>query len=268
MSIGINGTTESLQIVLGANTTTNPVAYATTWADQGGAISDNTGTIATTTATTIVAAPGASVNRAVAGISIVNQDTVAAQITINKVAATTARIIRITLQPSTQLYYENGSGWFVLDGNGNILNSSALPAGITITQPNIVGVTNGGNATAGSVGEYIFSTINGVTPGATGTMFNGTSISLTAGDWDVSGSVQYIGTVTDAVGGVSSTSATFGGGNTYAEMGATAGIINPNMATPSVRFNLTTTTTVFLVCRVAYTVAPTVNVAIVARRAR
>jgi hypothetical protein len=268
MSIGLTGTTESLQIVLGANTTTNPVAYATTWADQGGAISDNTGTIATTTATTIVAAPGASVNRAVAGISIVNQDTVAATITINKVAATSARIIRIVLQAGTQLYYENGYGWFVLDGNGNILNSSALPAGITLNQPNIVGVTNGTNANAGSVGEYVNITTSGATVGASGAMFNGTSISLTAGDWDVSGNGQYIGTVTDAVVGLSTISATFGGVNTYAELGTVAGVVNPNLATPSIRLNLTVTTTVFLVGRVNYSVAPTVNVAIVARRAR
>lgn len=60
----------------------------------------------------------------------------------------------------------------------------------TITTPNIVGVTNGSNAAAGSVGEYVTASPTGISL-TTGTTINLTSISLTAGDWDVSGAVEF-----------------------------------------------------------------------------
>lgn len=81
----------------------------------------------------------------------------------------------------------------------------------TVNQPNIVGVTTNSNATAGSVGEYL-ETSTLATSLTTGTLANATSISLTAGDWDVSGIVAFVpaGTTVTVVviAGINTVSAT------------------------------------------------------------
>lgn len=52
------------------------------------------------------------------------------------------------------------------------------------------GVTDGSNAAAGQIGEYL--TVTGsITPISTATPINLATLSLTAGDWDVWGSVEF-----------------------------------------------------------------------------
>lgn len=59
----------------------------------------------------------------------------------------------------------------------------------TITTPNIVGTVTNNNASAGSVGELLEGSVTTDTnTGATGVFFDATTITLTAGDWDVWGS--------------------------------------------------------------------------------
>lgn len=61
----------------------------------------------------------------------------------------------------------------------------------TVNTPNIVGVTNASNANAGSVGEVISNTgtiASGIT---TGTANSPVNITLTAGDWDVTGQALW-----------------------------------------------------------------------------
>lgn len=70
-------------------------------------------------------------------------------------------------------------------GSGNLVFSNTP----TLTTPNIVGVADASSATAGSVGELItnevtFASRFSITTGTAATI---TTISLTAGDWDVSG---------------------------------------------------------------------------------
>lgn len=66
-----------------------------------------------------------------------------------------------------------------------------VTAGRAVSVLSVIGTTTNNNASAGSVGEYISSTV--VAPPAGGTNLpnttysNVTSVSLTAGDWDVSG---------------------------------------------------------------------------------
>lgn len=57
----------------------------------------------------------------------------------------------------------------------------------TITTPNIVGVTDGSNATAGSLGQYVVGAAAGtvVGAGASATYKDIDSIALTKGDWDI-----------------------------------------------------------------------------------
>lgn len=57
----------------------------------------------------------------------------------------------------------------------------------TITPTNIVGTNTNNNATAGSYGEWIQAYASGVSAAATGVFANITSVSLSTGDWDVSG---------------------------------------------------------------------------------
>lgn len=60
----------------------------------------------------------------------------------------------------------------------------------TLTTPLIVGVTDGSSAAAGKVGELITATAGPVSL-TTITAANVTSIALTAGDWDISGSCLH-----------------------------------------------------------------------------
>jgi hypothetical protein len=86
--------------------------------------------------------------------------------------------------------------------------------GATGTVGPITGVTDGSDAAAGKVGEYISSQVlSGAAVSLTsGTVANVTSIALTAGDWDVWGNVAFTGgaatTLTYANASINTTSAT------------------------------------------------------------
>lgn len=137
----------------------------------------------------------------------------------------------------------------------------------TVTTPNIVGTTAVGNATAGSVGEFISSIIvsgSAVTM-TTGTGVNLTSISLTAGDWDVWTSMFYIPAattnITQLIGGWSIVTGTLSlvadriGITTYQSAGVVPGVINMGVPLSQGRLNISSTTTVFLIGQPTFTVA-------------
>ena len=126
---------------------------------------------------------------------------------------------------------------------------------ITPSQTNgIVGTTTNNNANAGSFGEYTSNTTN-TTSLTTLTAANATSISLTAGDWDVEGTVRYSPDGTTAVSaiicGISTTSATFDatlGHVNQLQLSFTTGQTQL-MSTPVVRVSLASTTTVYLIAQ-------------------
>lgn len=67
-----------------------------------------------------------------------------------------------------------------------------------INQPAIFGIVSGSDAAAGVVGEFV-PTANAIAqPLTTATFLNLGSISLTAGDWDVSGNAAFTGSTTTA----------------------------------------------------------------------
>jgi len=128
----------------------------------------------------------------------------------------------------------------------------------------IQGTTTNNNADAGVVGQYVSSTVGAgslvalTSPTAT----NITTISLTAGDWDVAGIIGF--------GGISGTSVVaFVGANaseTSAAIGPTIGIqvlmngstqistvADMTAALPVYRYSLASTTTMYLVARASYT---------------
>lgn len=157
--------------------------------------------------------------------------------------------------------------------NGTALTAVTGTTGTTVNQqaptiniPNITGSNGTTDAAAGSVGEIISSTIAAGSAVAitTGTFspVTITSISLTAGDWDVNGQVSYLASAAaqtqhaficslslvnntaDLTNG-RYTSAS-GGGDTYTTAGL-ATLLTVSAGVPPVRFKVSTTTTVFLI---------------------
>lgn len=161
-------------------------------------------------------------------------------------------------------------------GSFTILSSTG---NFTPSQTNgIVGTTTNNNANAGSVGEYVTaSTLT--TSATTATPLNATSVSLTSGDWDVTGLCSTnpaATTVTTAlVSGISTTSATFSNAaagiqNSFTLAGFTstaqASFVAP---APITRVSVASTTTVFLVCQINFNTSTlTVSGFIRARRVR
>lgn len=133
------------------------------------------------------------------------------------------------------------------------------------TTGGIVGTTTNDAAAAGVVGEYISSSVLvGSAVSLTSTIAaNVTSIALSAGDWDVVGSVQFspngATTSTSFAMGINSTSATLptnGSGNNKAltsgvALGAGAWV---TQCTGAQRFNVSGATTVYLVVSATFAV--------------
>jgi hypothetical protein len=144
---------------------------------------------------------------------------------------------------------------------GNILVSTSQLVGN--------GTTTNDNASAGQVGEYIESWSGYFTN--TTTTVNGTSISLTAGDWDVFVATSSGGasaTCTGASIGINTTSATLG---TQSQdfINFSGDTINGNIGgSYSKRISLSATTTVYGVTKVAAGTATFTSVQLSARRAR
>lgn len=145
------------------------------------------------------------------------------------------------------------------------------------------GTATNDDATAGNIGEYVSSI---VTSGSsvsltTATSANITSISLTAGDWDVRGMAVFTGGATTTVAhvsaSVSQTSATmsatpgdFGDFPNYGGSTQFGGSVNYiTVAIPAVRVTLTSTTTIYFVANASFGVSTCAAYGrISARRAR
>lgn len=158
-------------------------------------------------------------------------------------------------------------------GTGSYVKSSSP----NITTPNIVGVTNASDATAGSVGEYTSSIIATGSPIAlvTATAKTITSISLTAGDWDVWGEFGLSGAATTRITWIQSSislvdnvintndddCSTFkitcpidpsGGSTCYWVPGTNS---QPTLSMAPCRINVSTTTPVYLIGLAYFTVS-------------
>ncbi|CAB3731305.1 hypothetical protein [Paraburkholderia rhynchosiae] len=174
-----------------------------------------------------------------------------------------------------------GSGSFTTVVSSGAANFNSLTAGatsitgaLTVSQTNgIVGTTTNNNANAGAIGEYVPASATSVAI-TTAVSTNITSISLTAGDWDVSGVMQVSPAGGTIVGGesvsISTTSATLGGLGSTTFIGATKATGQADIVpTPVVRISIPSTTTVYLVGNVSYTTSTlTVSGLIRARRVR
>lgn len=179
---------------------------------------------------------------------------------------------------ASNLLYSNGantvtglatgaSGVLVTDVSGVPSISSTLPAFTTSsitfnpTTGGIVGTTTNNNAAAGKVGEFISSTVTSGAPVSmtSPTAKTVTSISLTAGDWDVSafvGTVLGAGTILSAiVVGISLADNTLGAetANQILYNPLTANNA-PTLSAPLTRMSLGSTTTIYMVSTCVFSV--------------
>jgi hypothetical protein len=267
--IRLDTTTRSLELVLaGAITTTNPDIVAS-YSDKTSSAYTG-GTKATVgngvTVVTIVAAPAASTIRDIDHINLRNNDTVSITATIKlNDNATLYKLVTITLLTGESLEYTHAIGWCALDVNGNRKEvTSSVFSSLTVTGTTTVsgqligkGTATNDSAAAGYIGECINSIVVVTTTGATsGAYANVTSISLTAGDWDVRGSVSLNGaaatTLVSITGAFSTTSAAFSIGNPFLVsviLGVTESSLTfaPAAAVPTMRLSIASPTTVYLV---------------------
>jgi hypothetical protein len=144
-------------------------------------------------------------------------------------------------------------------------------AGGTLTGPltpsqtaGIVGTTTNNNANVGAVGEYVSSLVVNASavPLTSNVTANVTSISLTAGDWDVRGDVSVVPTPTTSVtlfsGAINTVSATLpsaGFGPRFNLPIAFTTGAGMNMSLASFRISVAATTTVYLVASIVFTVS-------------
>ncbi len=189
-----------------------------------------------------------------------------------------------TVANDTACFVSLGSGnWLCLDyktqtrtGTGGLVHATsptlvtpvlgaASATSIAFTSTTgVVGTTTNDSAAAGSVGEYVESVIaiGSAVALTTATPANVTSISLTAGDWDVWVDGRLTGnaatTMNSSFNGISTTSATLGTGAgrvSYADfygvaIFATMPAVSNNVG-PS-RLSLSGTTTVYFVAQAAF----------------
>lgn len=154
-------------------------------------------------------------------------------------------------------------------------NDSIVSSGST-GAVSIRGTTTNDSATAAFVGEYV-SSVAGYTNFPTTDQYGDlTSISLTAGDWDVSVAFETVygtATVTQVITGISTTTGNSGtglvdGDSSVRCVGPTA-TADASLSIPCLRASLSGTTTYYLKYRSQYTVAtPQAKGRISARRVR
>jgi hypothetical protein len=156
---------------------------------------------------------------------------------------------------------QGGTGVTTSTGTGSVvLNTAPTLSQITFsTTSGIIGTTTNDNAATGSVGEYISSNVpqaSGVSM-TTNTDTNITSISLTAGDWDVNGNVYLeptnIGAFSAGKIWTSTTSATKPNDSSVTGILGSSTFFNAmSFTAPTIRVSVSGTTTVYLSARATF----------------
>lgn len=155
----------------------------------------------------------------------------------------------------------------VLTGTANTFSAiQTFGAGLGFsTTIGIIGTTTNNSAAAGSVGEYVSAQrLLASALGIASTVATDiTSLSLTAGDWDVGGTAFFIPaagtTMTLYLGAISTVSATLPGSDSMAQTGFsipfTGAGTGSSFVLPVFRLSLASTTTVYLVTRADFGVS-------------
>jgi len=156
-------TSDSLELVTSAAVA---VDYVAAWADHtssGVAASAGTGQVSTATTTTIVAAPGASTQRQIRGLTLRNAGTADVTVTVQAKPSGTARtIIKAAIQPGETLAYSDGRGWYSIDSAGRerTQRSDATTAGYAVwahkvgAAPEAAGIWHSHHISTGTPGTW------------------------------------------------------------------------------------------------------------------
>lgn len=156
---------------------------------------------------------------------------------------------------------QGGTGATTSTGTGATVRGTSPK----LTTPDIVGTVTNDNAAAGSVGEYISSTVlNAAAVSLTNATVTAiTSIVLTPGDWDVEGTVcmKPAGTTTtsNVSGAINNSSTSFptapGAGAIASFPFATPAGQNPQFPVGRQRVSVSTTTTIYLLAAATFAVS-------------
>lgn len=177
--------------------------------------------------------------------------------------ALTAAAHTNTTQLSTTAFVETEFASPPTAGLGSVTPSpvaaTTIVASGTITPAQvagIVGTTTSNSAQAGSIGEEIENTSSGIALSST-VAGNIVGISLTAGDWDVTGGTEFQGTsnaaITFVASGVSIVSATLPASPLRATLAVTFPLnAEMTLALPTRRISLSSTTSVFIVAQINF----------------
>ena len=149
----------------------------------------------------------------------------------------------ININTSDQLSFSGGSGGYNF-------------ADEYIEQIGVVGTTTNDNAAAGNIGEYLASNVvSGSAVSLTSTETkNIDSLSLTAGDWDITGLVKFSmsgATATDFKSGFSTTSATLADDTTYIQKPFSFSGLSSTYgeSLPIVRISISGTTKIYFIAQ-------------------
>lgn len=196
------------------------------------------------------------------GSTVVNAGAVAGSTTITLPAVTDTLVSKTSTDTLTNKTFDTS-------GTGNVLQIGSA----TVTRGQIPGETTTGSAAAGYVGEYVESRVAQASAISmtSATPINVTSISLTAGDWDVSATTHFTGgattTISHLLGSISTVTGTLSttegrsgiwvaafSSSTPFNFGQSASN-NVIVAIPPVRFSLSSTTTIYLVAEAPFGVS-------------
>lgn len=161
----------------------------------------------------------------------------------------------------------------VNQGGTGVTTSDWTAASLTFnpTTQGIVGTATNDNAGSGYVGETITSAVTTYTGGITnGVVFNATSITITPGDWDVSGSSVVSSSTAPytCLTAVNTTSATLPADAYISGIYSVGAQYNAYGVAPTRRFSVNTNTTIYLVVSPAFTGTGSYQGQIIARRVR
>lgn len=177
------------------------------------------------------------------------------------ITSVTGTANQITVTPTTGAVVVSLPNAITIPGSLAAVGAIAPAALIGIT-----GTTTNNDVQAGSVGEFIQA--SAASPGTsltTGTGANVTSISLTAGDWEVNGSIWFTGNAATTVSQVNAsinivTGTVTGTGVTSRSLMVFIGAVAPfavndfSVSVGATRLSLAATTTVYLIAQASFAV--------------
>lgn len=180
---------------------------------------------------------------------------------------TLARTVTASSNSGSLVNFSAAPNVYIVAASADLQNASLLTSGTLpnarLTAGQFPGTATNDSASAGNIGEYVASSVASGSAVAliSGTTANVTSISLAAGDWDVSAVGILSGGVSTTLNradfSVSTTSATLNpspGNEGTIVPGGTAvfGYDNPTITVGPVRFSLASTTTIYLAAQAAF----------------